>query len=140
MVQFKYHLCQLSMIKWGSPGYRGNLLVQFVSGSANLPLHKGKGIIFSMCFPYYTYLMCFLVESLEKKNIYIFATLYQEINQRYPCENFAILTFLNSNVTACTDILFMHPDILTELLFDFVFREEKNKYCRSPAADESALH
>ena len=50
------------------------------------------------------------------------------------------MSFSNNNVMASTDILFMHLDILTGRLFDFVSREEENKYCRSPTADESALH
>lgn len=44
--------------------------LNFICGSANLPLHKGKGLIFSMCFTYYTYLMCFFIEALEKKTEY----------------------------------------------------------------------
>ena len=50
------------------------------------------------------------------------------------------MTLSNNNIMACTDMEFMPVNILPRLLFNFVFREEKNKYCRSPAADESALH
>lgn len=68
------------------------------------------------------------------------------MDMRYPHENLAISqvkiildSIWTSNIFSQI-LMALYCIYKSRLLFDFVFREEKNKQRRSPVADESALY